>query len=91
MRKPELAAIIADAADISQEKATDVLAAILEQITIAVSREESVNLVGFGSFTQRHRSARKGKNPQTGEEIEIEASNTVGFKPGKALRLAVND
>jgi len=90
MRKPELAAVIADAADISKQKATDVLAAILEEITLSVSRDETVNLVGFGSFSQRHRSARKGKNPQTGEEIDIAASSTVGFKPGKALREAVN-
>lgn len=90
MKKPELAAAIAEAADISQEKAADVLAAILEEITNAVSREETVNLVGFGTFSSRHRKARKGKNPQSGEEIEIAASNTVGFKPGKALKDALN-
>lgn len=90
MRKPELAAAIAEAVDISQDKANDVLSAILEEITNAVSRDETVSLVGFGTFSRRHRSARKGKNPQTGEIIDIAASNTVGFKPGKALKDAVS-
>jgi DNA-binding protein HU-alpha len=49
-----------------------------------------VSLVGFGTFDKRHRTARSGKNPQTGAAIEIAASNTVGFKPGKALRDAIN-
>jgi DNA-binding protein HU-alpha len=46
--------------------------------------------VGFGSFVQKHRPERQGKNPQTGEAITIKASNSVGFKPGKALKDAVN-
>lgn len=90
MRKPELAAYIADKADISAEKSQQVIAAILDQITLALSRDDSVSLVGFGTFEKRHRTARSGKNPQTGAAIEIAASNTVGFKPGKALRDAIN-
>lgn len=90
MRKPELAAAIADAADLPKEKANDVLSAILEEITNAMSRNETVNLVGFGTFSVRQRAARKGKNPQTGVEIDIPASSTVGFKPGKALKEAVD-
>jgi DNA-binding protein HU-alpha len=90
MRKPELAAFIADRADISTEKAQQALAAILDEITNALSRGDSVSLVGFGTFEQRHRSARRGKNPQTGVAIAIAASNSVGFKPGKALRDAIN-
>ena len=90
MRKPELAAAIAEKADISKEKASEVLSAMLDEITNAVSRNEDVSLIGFGTFKQRHRSARTGKNPQTGAEIAIAASNTVGFKPGKALKEAVN-
>ncbi len=90
MRKPDLAAIIADQADIPAGKANDVLSAILDEITNALSREESVSLIGFGTFETRHRAARTGKNPQTGEAIQIAASNTVGFKPGKALKEAVN-
>ena len=90
MRKPDLAAFIADKADISNAKANDVLSAILDEITNALNRKENVSLIGFGTFEVRHRNARTGKNPQTGEAIQIAASNTVGFKPGKALKDAVN-
>ena len=90
MRKPDLAAYIADKADISNEKASQLVGAILDEITNALSRGDSVSLVGFGTFETRRRSARNGKNPQTGAAIEIAASTTVGFKPGKALREAVN-
>lgn len=89
MRKPELAAAIAEAADLPKDKANDVLTAILDEITNAVSRDETVSLIGFGTFSRRHRAARKGKNPQTGAEMDIAASNTVGFKAGKALKDAV--
>lgn len=90
MRKPDLAAAIADKADISLNKANDVLSAILDEITNALSRKEPVSLIGFGTFEPRHRNARSGKNPQTGEAIQIAASNTVGFKPGKGLKDALN-
>jgi len=90
MRKPDLAAAIADKADISTSQANDVLSAILDEITNSLSRQESVGLIGFGTFENRHRNARTGKNPQTGEPLQIAASNTVGFKPGKALKEAVN-
>jgi len=90
MRKPDLAAAIADKADISTSQANDVLSAILDEITNALSRKESVSLIGFGTFENRHRNARTGKNPQTGEPLQIAASNTVGFKPGKALKESVN-
>lgn len=90
MTKNELAALVADKADISKEKANEVINSITDEITAAVAREETVSLIGFGSFSQRSRSARKGKNPQTGEEINIPASNTVGFKAGKALKDMVN-
>lgn len=90
MRKPELAAIIADKADISADKAQQALTAILDEIALALSRGENVSLIGFGTFERRHRAARQGKNPQTGATIQIAASNSVGFKVGKALRDAVN-
>jgi len=90
MRKPDLAAIIADKADISNDKANDVLNAILDEITNSLSKKESVSLIGFGTFENRHRKARSGKNPQTGATIQIAESNTVGFKPGKALKSALN-
>lgn len=90
MRKPELAAAIAERADLSKEKAGEVLNVLLDQITQSVAKKESVTLVGFGTFEARSRAKRKGKNPQTGAEIEIPASNTVAFKAGKALKDAVN-
>ncbi|MBF7142370.1 MULTISPECIES: HU family DNA-binding protein [Pseudomonas] len=88
MRKPELAQAIADRADITKDEANRVLNVLLEQITQAVN-EGNVTLVGFGTFEKRHRGARTGKNPQTGEPVKIRASNTVAFKPGKNLRESI--
>ncbi|TNC80318.1 MAG: DNA-binding protein HU [Oleiphilus sp.] len=90
MKKPELAAAIASKADVSKEKAGEILNIITDEITNAVSQDDAVSLVGFGTFSRRARSARTGKNPQTGAAIQIPASNTVGFKAGKALKDAVN-
>lgn len=90
MRKPDLVNAIADEADISKDKASQALNAMLEAITGALQSEDTVNLIGFGTFEQRSRAARTGKNPQTGETIQIKASKTVAFKPGKALKDAVN-
>ena len=89
MRKPELAAVIAEKADLTKDKANQVLNAILDSITSALD-EDTVTLVGFGTFEKRHRGARTGKNPQTGQPVKIKASNTVAFKPGKNLRDSVN-
>ena len=90
MRKPELAAAIAETADLTKEQANRVLNTVLDEITGALSRKENVTLVGFGTFVQRHRGARTGKNPQTGQPVQIKASNTVAFKPGKFLKDSVN-
>ncbi|MFZ2289360.1 MAG: HU family DNA-binding protein [Halopseudomonas yangmingensis] len=90
MRKPDLAAAIAEKADLSKDQAGRVLNAMLEEITKALGKKDSVTLVGFGTFVQRHRGARTGKNPQTGNPVTIKASNTVAFKPGKSLKDAVN-
>ena len=81
---------IAEKADLTKDQANRVLNAVLEEITSALNRKDSVTLVGFGTFLQRHRGARTGKNPQTGAPVKIKASNTVAFKPGKSLRDAVN-
>ncbi len=89
MRKPELAAVIAEKTDLTKEKANLVLNVILESITGALDKD-SVTLVGFGTFEKRHRGARTGKNPQTGEPVKIKATNTVAFKPGKTLRELIN-
>lgn len=85
MRKPDLAGVIAEKTDLTKEMGNHVLNAILDSITAAVAKE-SVTLVGFGTFEKRHRGARTGKNPQTGEPVQIRATNTVAFKPGKLLK-----
>ncbi|HWV15284.1 MAG TPA: HU family DNA-binding protein [Cellvibrio sp.] len=90
MNKTDLVTAVAAQADLSKEKADAAVSAIIEQITNALSRDESVALVGFGSFNQSSRAARTGRNPQTGATIEIAASKSVSFKAGKALKDAVN-
>lgn len=90
MRKPDLAASIAEHAELSKDKANDVLNVVLDEITNSVAKGDAVTLVGFGTFQKKDRSARTGKNPQTGAPIQIPASSTVGFKPGKALKDSVN-
>ncbi len=67
MRKPELAAAIAERAELSKDKASQVLNVILDEITGSVSQGQDVSLIGFGTFTVRERAARTGKNPQTGQ------------------------
>ena len=90
MKKPELAAAIASKAGVTKDKAGEILNIITDEITNAVSQNDPVTLIGFGTFSRRERSARTGKNPQTGESIQIPASKTVGFKAGKSLKDAVN-
>lgn len=89
MRKPELAAAIAERAELSKDKAGQVLNVILDEITGSVAQGQDVALIGFGTFTVRERAARTGKNPQTGQPLAIPASKTVAFKPGKGLKDAV--
>ncbi len=86
MRKPELAAAIADRTGLTRETASEVITAFTDQVSAAASRGEAVTLIGFGTFNIRTREARDGRNPQTGEAIRIPASKTVGFKAGKALK-----
>lgn len=90
MRKSDLAAAIAEKADLTKDKAGQVLNVILEEISKSLGNADPVTLVGFVTFEKRHRGARTGKNPQTGEPVKIKASNTVAFKPGKALKESVN-
>ncbi|MBI2877788.1 MAG: HU family DNA-binding protein [Candidatus Tectomicrobia bacterium] len=89
MNKTELVAEIAKEADITKVKAEKALNAVISGIKTALSKEDSVTLVGFGTFSVAKRSDRKGRNPQTGEEILIPASRTPKFKPGKALKDAI--
>lgn len=90
MNKSELIDSIADAADISRASAARVLDAAIDGITAALRKGDPVSLVGFGTFSVKHRPSRTGRNPRTNEEIAIPATNVPGFKAGKALRDAVN-
>ena len=90
MNKSDLIDAMAAGADLSKAAAGRALDAAIEAITKAVATGDSVTLVGFGSFKAVKRAARTGKNPQTGQPVKIKASNTVAFKPGKALKDAVN-
>lgn len=89
MRKPELIKAVAELADLPEKQAVAVVDAVLEQITNALNRGETVNLVGFGSFSVKARPARQGRNPKNGEPIEIPASNNPTFKAGKGLKDAL--
>ena len=90
MNKQELIERIAESADISKASAGRALDAMLDSEPGAVQEGETVVLVGFGTFTVRERAARTGRNPQTGEEIKIDAAKVPAFKAGKALKDAVN-
>ncbi len=90
MNKSELIDQVANAADLSKADAGRAVDAALEAITGALKQSEPVALVGFGTFLVRERAARNGRNPQTGENIFIAASRAAAFKPGKALKDALN-
>jgi DNA-binding protein HU-beta len=90
VNKSELIDAIAASADIPKAAAGRALDATLEAVTEALQRGESVALVGFGTFATKERAARTGRNPQTGNPIEIAAATLPTFKPGKALKDAVN-
>ena len=89
MNKTDLIESIADKAEISKAAAGRALEAMVESITEALQKGESVSLVGFGSFSVRERAGRTGRNPRTGEEIKIDATKIPAFKAGKALKDAV--
>ena len=90
MNKTELIAAVAQTAEISKKDADKAVAGVFVSITKALVDGEKVQLVGFGTFEVRRREARTGKNPRTGEAIEIAASNVPAFKAGKALKESVN-
>lgn len=89
MNKTELIAKVAELTDFTKKDASKAVEAVFGAITDALKAGDSVQLIGFGSFEVRKRSARTGRNPQTGAEIQIAASNVPAFKPGKALKDAV--
>ena len=90
MNKNELIDAIAAEADLSKASAGRALDAAINAISGALAKQDTVSLVGFGTFSVKHRAAREGRNPRSGETIQIAASNTPAFKAGKALKDAVN-
>lgn len=86
MRKPELAAAIAEQADLTKEKSSEIINIITDEISKALSQGDSVSLIGFGTFEVRNRAERQGKNPRTGEPLTIPAAKVPAFKAGKGLK-----
>src|SRR5690606_18270481 len=89
MNKAEFIGAVADAAELSKADAGRAVDAMIEAITKALKKGDTVTLVGFGTFSVRKRAARQGRNPQTGDTIKIKASKNPAFKAGKALKDAV--
>lgn len=87
--KQELVDSVAKATGLTKKDAVASVDAVFASIEAALKKGEKVQLIGFGNFEVRDRAARKGRNPQTGEEIKIAASKVPAFKPGKALKDAV--
>lgn len=90
MNRTDLIEAMADASDISKAKAAQALDGLVDAITGALKAGDQASLVGFGTFSVKERAARTGRNPQTGETIQIKASKIPSFKAGKALKDAVN-
>ena len=90
MNKAELIDAVAAAADLSKSDAAKAVEAVTSTIAGTLGRGDQVAIVGFGTFQVKHRAAREGRNPKTGETIQIKASNNPSFKAGKALKDAVN-
>ena len=90
MNKAELIEVIAKEAKLSKAAAQAALDATVAAVVKAVTKGDSVSLVGFGSFSSGKRAARTGRNPQTGEAIKIPAAKTVKFSAGKAFKDSVN-
>jgi len=89
MNKADIISAVAERSEISKKDAEKVVNAFVDMLTDALVQGEKVQLVGFGSFEVKERAARIGRNPRTKESIEIPASKTPVFKPGKALKDAV--
>ncbi|WP_262890772.1 HU family DNA-binding protein [Neolewinella aquimaris] len=90
MNKGDLVSAIADKASLTKDQAESALTAMLGAIEDALKQEDSVSLIGFGTFSVNNRPAREGRNPRTNETIQIAAKNVVKFKPGKKLSESVN-
>ncbi|MCB1428338.1 MAG: HU family DNA-binding protein [Nitratireductor sp.] len=90
MNKNELIAAVAEKADLTKAQAGEAIDAALEAITASLKAGDEVRLLGFGNFVVAHRKATTARNPQTGATVDVPASKAPKFKPGKALKDAVN-
>lgn len=90
MIKPELVASVAERTDMTKKDAEKVIDAVFSSIEDALATNDKVQIIGFGTFEVRSRESRKGRNPQTGEEITIPASAAPVFKAGKGLKDGIN-
>ncbi|RUT32693.1 HU family DNA-binding protein [Arsenicitalea aurantiaca] len=90
MNKNDLIGVVAEKADISKAQASDAVDAVFGAVADALKAGDEVRLVGFGTFSVSKRKATTGRNPATGAEIQIPASNQAKFKPGKGLKDAIN-
>jgi DNA-binding protein HU-beta len=90
MNKTELIDAVAESAELSKASASRAVDAVLDGVINTLSKGDQVTLVGFGTFEVRNRAARTGRNPRTGEAIQIKASKAPGFKAGKAFKDALN-
>lgn len=90
MNRTELTKAVSQEVDLSLDKTSRTIDAVLKEITKALKKGDKVTFVGFGTFTLGKRSARKGRNPKTGVPIQISARNTARFRPGKLLKSVLN-
>ena len=90
MKKEELITFVSESADITKKSAEDTINAAIEGITSALEKGDSISLIGFGSFKVVDRAAREGRNPSTGEKMQIPASKGVKFTSGAGLKERVN-
>lgn len=90
MNKNELIAVVAENAELSKKDATKAVSATLDAIAKAMAEGDKVQLIGFGTFETRTRSAKTAKNPRTGETVNVPACKAPAFKAGKALKELVN-
>ena len=90
MKKEELVAFVSESADITKKSSGDAINAAIEGITSALEKGDSISLMGFGSFKVVKRAARKGRNPSTGEKMQIPTSKGVKFTPSAGLKDRVN-
>lgn len=89
MNKMELVDVAASRAKVSKSAAKSVLDSLIDEVTRALSKKETINVTGFGTFLVSKRAARSGRNPRTGASLNIPAMNVPRFRAGKALRKAV--